>query len=125
MRTLAQVIPFPTSPTSRVKAMTDSQRARHRIQDFLAMSEQILALAEACDWSSALALQEERRQALETWFVERGDSVARDELVDVINQLLALDARITERLQVQRQHLLVDASQARQGHRAIQAYLGS
>lgn len=121
MRTLAQVIPF---PAARAPAMTDSQTSRDRIQDFLAMSERILALAEACDWSAALALQAERREALEGWFATQGDSVSRDALIASINQLLALDARISERLQQQRQHLLADASQARQGHRALQAYLG-
>ncbi len=89
------------------------------------MSEEILALADACDWTSALALQEVRRQELEAWFASRPAATDNQELITVINQLLALDARITDKLYAQRQQLLVDANVSRQSHRQVQAYLQS
>jgi hypothetical protein len=112
-------------PMNRTSAMKQSHAARRRIHDFLSMSEEILALAEACDWSSALTLQEVRRQELEAWFADRPAMPDNQELIGVINQLLALDARITDKLHAQRQQLLVDANASRQSHRQVNAYLQS
>lgn len=109
---LLNVLPFPTPA-----------RRDPTLQSLLAMTHDMLALAKRGNWDAALRLQEQRRNALELFFVAVPTALAKDDIAVTIRSILQLDAELTGHLQLSRQALMVEARNTRQQRRAAGTYL--
>lgn len=106
----AHVLPFPDRPA-------------RRLRDLLAQGDVIRDCLHREDWSRAEQMQTERRESLEAWFQSPSEQLPRDELVSLIQQLLADESRIRDLLITQRAAVMAASQQAHQSQRVARAYL--
>lgn len=111
---MGEVIPFPQ--------LSNPTRQRS-LDELVEITESILDMAEAGDWSAAVDRQRERRVKLEAFFASPPDSSEANAVATVTQAILDIDARVTDILHDQRRRMLDDAGRTRAGHVAVSAYL--
>jgi hypothetical protein len=95
--------------------------SRHQLlDDALAMSEQMAALADAGDWPAVIDLEPRRRQLLEQAFATRAP--IDDVIAERVKAILALDKRLMALTISARDGLAAEVSRATKGRKATSAY---
>ncbi len=111
---MGEVIQFPQ--------LSNIKRQRS-LDELVEITESILDLARAGDWSAAVDCQRERRQKLEVFFASPPDQSEANAVATVTQAILDIDAKVTDILHNQRRQMLEDAGRTREGHVAVSAYL--
>ena len=93
------------------------------LRDLLKLSEQVLVKAEEGSWNEAVSLQKVRRSALEEFFAEPCSSEESPLVADAIEEILAIDDRVSELVYTQRKQVMASGADQRRQVNNVNQYL--
>lgn len=91
-------------------------------QQIVAMSQQILASAQAADWGMVSSLEPQRRQLMEAFFAHQVGATEAAQVADGIRQVLDIDRDVMNLCQQAKDGLESQKTQLTQRRRADAAY---
>ena len=97
----------------------------NKLEKLIELTQQVQALVESGDWTKAASLESRRRPLVEA-FLETGPSKSEIAAAgDVFKKVVAIDARMVERIELQRRDALGELRKETGAGKAAKAYLAN
>jgi hypothetical protein len=95
------------------------------LEIIMALSRQLVSLAESDQWSEAASIEGERRARIQEYFATLPSDHDVERHQQMFQALLDVNGTVMSMLSERRQHLIRDLRSAEQGRAAVRAYNGN